>query len=218
MNSGREVKPRLQKGYYVVNLYYGKKGNKKYKTLKIHRLMAKAFIPNPLNLPLINHKNGDRSDNRIKNLEWCDYAYNAYHANNILHSFKKGEESPRNKYPEKIIRQICEMIEEDFKPKIIAKTLDIPVRLVRGIMHKESWNHIIEDYNFENYSWFKPQKNKEINEIIDDAILNGKSKKETKKYILSNFDISKEYLTLQYANRLYAIKKKYGWKEIVEFL
>jgi hypothetical protein len=43
----------------------------------IHRLIARAFLPNPQNLPVINHKNGVRDDNRAANLEWCTNMYNS---------------------------------------------------------------------------------------------------------------------------------------------
>ena len=43
----------------------------------IHRLIARAFVPNPQNLPVINHKNGVRDDNRAANLEWCTNMYNS---------------------------------------------------------------------------------------------------------------------------------------------
>lgn len=71
------VKPYLNnKGYLCINLY---KNSKVYK-FQIHRLIAIAFIPNPANLPEINHKDGNPLNNDIANLEWCTHQYNMQHA------------------------------------------------------------------------------------------------------------------------------------------
>lgn len=51
------------------------------RTFRVHRLVAQAFILNPENLPHINHKNEDRTDNRAENLEWCDSKYNNNYGN-----------------------------------------------------------------------------------------------------------------------------------------
>lgn len=61
------------KGYRKVHLF--KEG--KSKLYLIHRLVAQAFIPNPDNLPYINHKDEDRANNRVENLEWCTAQYNS---------------------------------------------------------------------------------------------------------------------------------------------
>lgn len=61
------------KGYVQINLKKGKV-NKRY---RVHRLVALAFIPNPSNLPQVNHKDEDKSNNRVDNLEWCTNEYNS---------------------------------------------------------------------------------------------------------------------------------------------
>lgn len=60
------------KGYQMVHLRT-KETNKLY---SIHRLVATHFIPNPDNLPQVNHKDENKMNNSIKNLEWCDSKYN----------------------------------------------------------------------------------------------------------------------------------------------
>ena len=61
-----------KKGYLTKTLY-NKDG---CKTFKVHRLVAQAFIPNPNNLPQINHKDENKTNNNVKNLEWCTNKYN----------------------------------------------------------------------------------------------------------------------------------------------
>ena len=57
--------------------------NGKHMSKKIHRLVAEAFIPNPLNLPQVNHKDEDKSNNTVWNLEWCDSNYNVNYGTGI---------------------------------------------------------------------------------------------------------------------------------------
>ena len=59
-------------GYLIVNLYK----NNKSKTFKVHRLVAEVFLPNPYNLPQVNHKDENPQNNIVTNLEWCDAKYN----------------------------------------------------------------------------------------------------------------------------------------------
>ena len=62
-----------KKGYLRVVLC--KKG--KFKTFLIHRLVSASFIPNPDNLPEVNHKDEDKTNNNVSNLEWCNRKYNS---------------------------------------------------------------------------------------------------------------------------------------------
>lgn len=62
----------LSKGYYLCLL----SKNGKNKMMRVHRLVAEAFIPNPKKHPIINHIDGNKLNNCVDNLEWCDYSYN----------------------------------------------------------------------------------------------------------------------------------------------
>ena len=59
-------------GYYSINL----SKNSKRKYVRVHRLVAEAFIPNPNNYYCINHIDGNKLNNKVENLEWCTYSYN----------------------------------------------------------------------------------------------------------------------------------------------
>lgn len=63
-------------GYFVVNLRRDHTSN----VCPVHRLVAEAFIPNDDNLPTVNHKDGDKHNNHVSNLEWASYADNNIHA------------------------------------------------------------------------------------------------------------------------------------------
>lgn len=75
------------KGYPIV--YLSKDG--KQKTITVHRLVAQAFIDNPLKLPQVNHIDGNKTNNQVDNLEWCDNSYNQKHAhdNGLFPSYEE---------------------------------------------------------------------------------------------------------------------------------
>ena len=68
----------LKTGYYFVSVSLGSRQNKL--TWRVHKAVAESFIPNPDNLPIVNHIDGDKLNNVIDNLEWCTDKYNTKHA------------------------------------------------------------------------------------------------------------------------------------------
>ena len=72
-------KPGKRRGYFFITLY--KKGEKP-KSFDIHRLVAEHFLPNPDNLPVVNHKDENKLNNNVENLEWCTFAYNTIYSVN----------------------------------------------------------------------------------------------------------------------------------------
>ena len=81
------MKTRKDKdGYLRVSLWHGDKQLTRF----VHRLLAETFIPNPQNLPLINHKDEDKTNNSLSNLEWCSHWYNITYSRNKELALKKG--------------------------------------------------------------------------------------------------------------------------------
>ena len=88
-NKEKILKPASYKnGYLYVKLYK----NCEYKRFSIHRLVAAAFIPNQDNLPQVNHKDEDKTNNNVSNLEWCTAKYNSNYGNrNLKSSISRGK-------------------------------------------------------------------------------------------------------------------------------
>ena len=84
------LKPQLQNnGYLHIKLSQ----KDKTKCILVHRLVAQVFIPNPNNLPQVNHINEDKTDNRVENLEWCTQKYNINYGNGISKRVKTNKEN-----------------------------------------------------------------------------------------------------------------------------
>ena len=79
-NKSKQLSPAIcSDGYARVVL----RKNNSRKLHYVHRMVATAFIPNERNLPVVNHKNQDRSNNYVDNLEWCEQKYNATYADAV---------------------------------------------------------------------------------------------------------------------------------------
>lgn len=84
-----EFVPCTRQGYYVLNI--------KGKNVNVHRLVAEAFIPNPNNLPVVDHINRIRTDNRVENLRWVGLSENALNRS-FVDGFSRPEGTQRKDY------------------------------------------------------------------------------------------------------------------------
>lgn len=80
-----------KKGYFLVGLYK----NAKMTMKRIHRLVAENFIPNPQNLPQVNHKDEDKANNCVENLEWCSNEYNSNYGTRLYRIHKSNLNNPK---------------------------------------------------------------------------------------------------------------------------
>lgn len=85
----------LNSGYCHVELT---KGARQCKSHPIHRLVALAFIPNPKGLPFINHKDEDKQNNNVNNLEWCTTEYNCNYGTRNKKISEKARRAPIEQY------------------------------------------------------------------------------------------------------------------------
>lgn len=91
-------------------------------TYSIHRIVATTFLPNPNNYKCVNHKNGNKKDNRVENLEWCNYTMNIIHAyRNGLNRREKPVECLLNGNMVKRYRSAREAEKDGFLNQLIAK-------------------------------------------------------------------------------------------------
>jgi len=95
VKTGKVIKPIKSNGYLLIKFYRDGKRS----TRHLHRVLAIHFIPNPDNKPFINHKDGNRSNNCLENLEWCTQKENVIHYHTVLKPKRIGNKS--------LLFQIC---------------------------------------------------------------------------------------------------------------
>jgi hypothetical protein len=140
-NVNRKLAPHTE-GYNRIDLW--KDGEVKY--YHVHRLVAFAFIPNPENKPFVNHKDGNKKNNLVDNLEWCTHLENMQHARKNGYFDGKitlGSQSPNSKLNEKLALEIYDLSANNiYRVTELARMYNITHSVVSEIKSKKSWKHI----------------------------------------------------------------------------
>lgn len=124
----------LSQGYFRYNLQQ----NGIKRSFKASRLVAAAFIPNPNNLPFVNHINGKKNDDRVENLEWVTAKENSEHAvrTNLI---KSGEECSNAILKSKYIPWIRKMHEVGISYAQIARLYGVTPSTIRAVIISKNW-------------------------------------------------------------------------------
>ena len=130
-------------GYpYCQGSYMGKKVY-----LKPHRLVAIAFLENPNGFNEVNHKDLNKDNCNVNNLEWCDRSFNIKHAYENNARSAVGINNARCLSTEDTVKNICELLSKGLKSSEI-RDLGFKYSLVRKIKNKDNWVHISKDYKW----------------------------------------------------------------------
>lgn len=109
----------------------------------VHRLIAEAFIPNPHSKPQVNHRDGDRTNNRVENLEWATNAENNQHAFKVLgRSVVRGSANGKAKLSEKTVYKIKKRIKEGARNKELIAEFGVTNCDASLIRHERIWKHV----------------------------------------------------------------------------
>lgn len=131
---------RNKKGteYKLVNLMLN---NGKKKTFRVHRLVAMAFIPKTsINSEDVNHKDGNKSNNNVRNLEWVTKSENQIHAyQNGLNQARKGAKSNFSKLSKKEIEEIFLLKKQGLTQLEISKKFNCTRSNISYILNKKTW-------------------------------------------------------------------------------
>ena len=119
------------------------------KTFQAHRLVAKHFIDNPDNLPEVNHKDGNKANNDVKNLEWVSHTENVQHAFDTgLNDGRnwEGELHARSTFTNEEVEKFCEEFSEGKRPLDFAKPKSKLYEKLYRIWNRDNWKSISYKY------------------------------------------------------------------------
>lgn len=141
-NGVKKKSAKSKNAYFCAQLWK----NGKYKMYYIHRLVAELYLENPSNLPQVNHKDGNKSNNNVENLEWVSAKDNSLHAHSMGLINNKGVKNPNSKLTQEdiiYIRSVYKPYDKDFGCKSLAKKYNVNKSHIIRIIKKEKWSWLV---------------------------------------------------------------------------
>lgn len=136
--NGKQLKPQIDSsGYPIISLC-----NSGQKSFRIHRLVAKAFIPNKENKPCINHKDGNKENNFYKNLEWVTRGENNKHASENGLNDVRGESNVTSKLCREDVINIKKRYKNSESVVDICKDYPVCKSHIYKILRGDTWGHL----------------------------------------------------------------------------
>lgn len=137
--SRKKAKKENNRGYVMTSLF--KDGSEK--TLLIHRLVALAFIPNPNNLPEVNHKDGNKRNNCVDNLEWMTSKENQNHARRSGLSNQHGQYSVNSKLKDHEAIEIRKLWDTgDYSQVKLSSIFNVSTSVIARVIKRKAYTHI----------------------------------------------------------------------------
>lgn len=151
-HTSRFLKPFLSSQGHGDDYYLSVKlcDNGKEKTVTVHRLVALAFIPNPGNLATVNHKDGNKQNNNVENLEWMTQGENKAHAfdTGVSEAWWVGDIHSRATFTNEEIHGICKLFSEGIKPLNLAPSTTKLYQKLFRIYARDNWKTISCNYKW----------------------------------------------------------------------
>lgn len=193
--SNRFLKPQLlNNGYYTVSLCSADTKTSVY----IHRIVAETYVENPYNLNVVNHKDGDKLNNNIGNLEWTNHSGNLNHAYQSGYGFR----DTNRKYDDTFCSKVFTYLIDGWRQKDIADALGVTVCVIKSILCNPAYEDIRSEFDLNKIpsrsNRVTPERVMMIASDLESGMSQNKiaTKYNVAKSLVSNIKTRKKYSTL----------------------
>jgi len=191
--SNKFLKPNIGKnGYGLVTLCDKEKRCSHY----IHRLVATAYIDKPSDDLVVNHKDGDKLNNRVSNLEWVTYS------ENLDHAYYTSLRSTSRKYSDEFVSKVYHYLLDGWRQKDVADCMGITAGVVKSLLQNPAYEDLRDQFNLSNIPSRKntitPEKVLMIAKDLESGLAQNKIaiKYNVAKSLVSNIKTRKLYSTI----------------------